>query len=195
MRPSLFMSPTTAAPLAPSSSANVVVGHVRATPPGHMLGGGRVVSDAANDGNVTTQQQQQQHIIETWHSVRSAPNKHIDFVKEGFDHVLGKDDVRIVDGTPVGGRIVELDDDTPHRDYSYRHRQSSRLQQKIQDAGGMKSGTWSSIAKGGVSQGILQQQQHQRRATFGAGGRGCITCRIGIPTNCIIEDGGNGAGR
>ena len=151
---SIIMSPTTAAPLAPSSSANVVVGHVRATPPGHMLGGGRVVSNDANDGNVTTTQQQQQIIIDTWHSVRSAPNKHIDFVKEGFDHVLGKDDVRIVDGTPVGGRIVELDDDTPHHHHRQQlrinhHRQSSRLQRKIQDAGGMKSVTSSSIDKGG----------------------------------------------
>lgn len=162
------MSPTSAPLATPSSSANVIVGHVRATPPGHMLGGGRAVTNEANDGvdsgsinNKSTQQQPQQ--IETWHSVRSAPNKHIDFVKEGFDHVLGKDDVRIVDGTPVGGRIVELDDDNHrHQNIHYRHRhhqqlstnrhrQSSRLQQKNQDAGEMTNVT----SKGGHSKGNI----------------------------------------
>lgn len=163
------MTPTTAPLATPSSSANVIVGHVRATPPGHMLGGGRAVTNnddvSVDNGSIKNKSTQQ---IETWHSVRSAPNKHIDFVKEGFDHVLGKDDVRIVDGTPVGGRIVELDDDNHrHQNIYYRHRhhqqlstnrhrQSSRLQQKNQDAGEMTNVTSSSMmTKGGHSKGNI----------------------------------------
>lgn len=80
-------------PLEDRRRGEAIVGRVRATPPGHMLGSS---SSSSN--------------VERWDDVRSMPNKHIDFAREGFDHVLGASEVRVVDGTPVGGRIVELDD-------------------------------------------------------------------------------------
>ncbi len=81
----------------PSSSsyrADGVVGRVRATPPGHMLSSSFTSTD--ND-------------VRRWHEVRSATNKYGIFAREGFDHALGADEVRIVDGMPLGGHVPEID--------------------------------------------------------------------------------------
>ncbi|KAL3762320.1 hypothetical protein ACHAW5_006320, partial [Stephanodiscus triporus] len=46
---------------------------------------------------------------ERWRDVRSAPGKVGAYPREGFDHVLGADATREVDGIPLGGRIEAID--------------------------------------------------------------------------------------
>lgn len=85
-----------------------VVGYVRATPPGHLLN--RKQSENQRhpahlvDSTVT---------VEGWTRIRSDPMKRGTFPKEGFDHILGRHEIRQVDGIPIGGRIVELDGPYP----------------------------------------------------------------------------------
>ena len=67
------------------------VGYVRATPPGHNL----------------QQQSSDQH--DSWNKVRSHPEKHGTYPKEGFDHILGANEIRQVDGIPIGGRMESID--------------------------------------------------------------------------------------
>ena len=97
----------------PGRTGAVVVGRVRATPPGHMLNRRHrdddydydFDDDDGGDGEEGGEEERR----ERWDKVRSAPNKFGTFAREGFDHVLGAREVRDVDGTPVGGRVAELD--------------------------------------------------------------------------------------
>ena len=81
-------------PLQKSQDKKRVTGYVRATPPGHMI------SDDEDGGG-------DNH--EEWNKFRSQPSRNGIFPKEGFDHILGRSEIREVDGVPIGGRIEEID--------------------------------------------------------------------------------------
>ena len=99
----------------PGRTGAVVVGRVRATPPGHMLNRRHRDDDDDDydydfdDDGGDGEEEGEEERRERWDKVRSAPNKFGTFAREGFDHVLGAREVRDVDGTPVGGRVAELD--------------------------------------------------------------------------------------
>ncbi|KAL3822037.1 hypothetical protein ACHAXA_007830 [Cyclostephanos tholiformis] len=84
----------------------VVVGRVRATPPGSMLDEDASSSslDRVRPSNSLAPPNEGR-----WHEVRNAPNKIGNYAREGFDHVLGAGEVRDVDGTPLGGRMPDID--------------------------------------------------------------------------------------
>ena len=89
-----------AASLPPLTSPSAgPVGHVRATPPGHGL------SSARDDPSS----------VRSWRSVRDRPSRSGSFPLEGFGHVLGGEEIRAVDGLPVGGRVVGIDGPYPVR--------------------------------------------------------------------------------
>eukprot|EP00578_Thalassiosira_sp_NH16_P002919 CAMPEP_0181137936 /NCGR_PEP_ID=MMETSP1071-20121207/33970_1 /TAXON_ID=35127 /ORGANISM="Thalassiosira sp., Strain NH16" /LENGTH=1106 /DNA_ID=CAMNT_0023224721 /DNA_START=74 /DNA_END=3392 /DNA_ORIENTATION=- len=91
--------PRQSLPLLRSPSTGVPkVGYVRATPPGHML--------RRTDGS---QEDSARPDERWWAKIRSDPFKSGTFPREGFDHVLGADEIRDVDGIPIGGRIAGLD--------------------------------------------------------------------------------------
>lgn len=74
--------------LRPRTSPNLT-GYVRATPPGHNL------DDTSH--------------YSSWSAYRSHPTRQYHHPKEGFDHILGQEEIRSVDSTPIGGRIPSLD--------------------------------------------------------------------------------------
>ena len=81
------LRPTTETPSPPK-----LAGYVRATPPGHSL---QSHDNAARYSH--------------WLKYRAHPSRQGTFPVEGFDHVLGNDDIRQVDSIPIGGRIPVLD--------------------------------------------------------------------------------------
>ena len=91
------------------SDKQTVVGYVRATPPGHLL------QSTTNTHQQSTSklEKQKQEEYKEWKTIRSDPLRVGTFPKEGFDHILGNDEIREVDGIPIGGRIVELDGPYP----------------------------------------------------------------------------------
>ena len=90
------------------SDKQTVVGYVRATPPGHLLQSTTNTHQQSTSSKLEKQQQYKE-----WTTIRSDPLRVGTFPKEGFDHILGNDEIREVDGIPIGGRIVELDGPYP----------------------------------------------------------------------------------
>lgn len=86
-------------PLRTNQDKKRMTGYVRATPPGHMISDDKDGSDGGGDSN--------NH--DEWNKFRSQPSRNGIFPLEGFDHILGEDEIREVDGVPIGGRIEEID--------------------------------------------------------------------------------------
>lgn len=74
-----------------------ITGYVRTTPPGHMISDDEDGGDNNNNNH------------DEWNKYRSQPSRNGIFPKEGFDHILGENEIREVDGVPIGGRIEEID--------------------------------------------------------------------------------------
>ena len=87
------------------------VGYVRATPPGHLLQ--PTTSSTSTTSNTATTSLEEKEVSKTWNDIRNQPLKSIPFPKDGFNHILGTKDIKLVDGIPIGGRIVELDGPYP----------------------------------------------------------------------------------
>lgn len=92
------------------SDKQTVVGYVRATPPGHLL---QSTTNNTHHQSSSKLEKQKQEEYKEWKTIRSDPLRVGTFPKEGFDHILGNDEIREVDGIPIGGRIVELDGPYP----------------------------------------------------------------------------------
>ena len=109
-RPGPLTYPSTSSLPSLTSPAPSPVGHVRATPPGHGL------SSPPSPGGTSSSSSAAE--LRSWRRVRDHPTRRGSFPLEGFGHVLGGDEVRMVDGTPVGGRVVGIDGPYPDRSRS-----------------------------------------------------------------------------
>ena len=106
-----------------TSSSVGLAGYVRATPPGHLLNAPHLLpASGKNDGyknNDKTnnynheQQSQSKAVVDEWNKFRSEPIRQYTYPREGFDHILGNEDIRQVDGIPIGGRKEKLDGKIP----------------------------------------------------------------------------------
>eukprot|EP00584_Thalassiosira_punctigera_P024597 CAMPEP_0172551396 /NCGR_PEP_ID=MMETSP1067-20121228/39046_1 /TAXON_ID=265564 ORGANISM="Thalassiosira punctigera, Strain Tpunct2005C2" /NCGR_SAMPLE_ID=MMETSP1067 /ASSEMBLY_ACC=CAM_ASM_000444 /LENGTH=181 /DNA_ID=CAMNT_0013339181 /DNA_START=93 /DNA_END=634 /DNA_ORIENTATION=- len=92
-RPEKVVYPRQSLPLLRKEELENPVGYVRATPPGHGLGD----DDCGTDDRAE------------WEKHRAKPSYRGTFPVEGFDHVMGAEAIREVDGVPIGGRIDEID--------------------------------------------------------------------------------------
>ena len=108
------------------STAAVIAGYVRATPPGHLLNAPHLISPCRvsravsagkthDDDTNDTPTSSTRTVHNRWIKFRSHPTRRGIFPKEGFDHILGSSEIREVDGVPIGGRVVELDG--PHANH------------------------------------------------------------------------------
>jgi hypothetical protein len=96
---------------------DVVVGRVRATPPGHMLNGNAIASSSSSSSISSSHSHfhsspppaAANDDVARWHAVRSASKKYGTYAREGFDHAFGANEVRNVDGMPLGGYVPEID--------------------------------------------------------------------------------------
>ena len=128
-----------------NNPTKTTVGYVRTTPPGHQL-------------NQSTDKTSSK---ETWDKIRSNPNKVGTYPKEGFDHVLGSEDIRQVDGIPIGGRIVELDGP-----YHTRGNDKQQEQQQSSDGDGGEEGKKYEEYMEPEEEAALQAELAQRRITL-----------------------------
>ena len=105
-------------PLLRSTSTNgrmkSTVGYVRATPPGHLLQPPTSSSTSFTTTSTSTTSKEEEEVSKTWNHIRNQPSKNgIPFPQDGFNHILGTKDIKLVDGIPIGGRLVELDGPYP----------------------------------------------------------------------------------
>jgi len=99
--PSTYPGRTAACPAA-------LAGYVRATPPGHLMDAPHLLTadDHADDRDGPARDPA---ALRRWNDFRSHPTRRYDHPREGFDHVLGNEDIRRVDGVPVGGYKASVD--------------------------------------------------------------------------------------
>jgi len=96
------------------------VGYVRATPPGHLLQSNTSsittssTTSTLNTSTNNTTTDKEEEVSKLWNQIRNQPTKNgIPFPQDGFNHILGSKDIKLVDGIPIGGRFVELDGPYP----------------------------------------------------------------------------------
>jgi len=101
------------------------VGYVRATPPGHLLqpNTSSITSSSTSTLTSTSTTTDKEEETSKWNEIRNQPTKNgIPFPQDGFNHILGTKDIKLVDGIPIGGRIVELDGPYPANDKNTREK-------------------------------------------------------------------------